>query len=150
MFIKLILLFSVLPLIELYLLIQIGQVIGGLSTLALVLITGVVGAYLARMEGLRTAMRAQESLRQGTVPAEEMVDGLLIFMAGAVLITPGIITDCMGFLILFPPTRRYFKIWLRKQFDRMVVQGNVHIYRGPGGPGAGGPGGPDDWNGPRL
>jgi len=138
---KLVLLFTVLPLGELYLLIQVGHVIGGLNTLGVVLFTGVVGAYLARMEGIRTLMRAQESVRQGMVPAEEMVDGLLIFMAGALLVTPGIITDSLGFLILFPPARRYFKIWLRRQFDRAVQHGSVHIYRGPGGPsGSGGPG----------
>ncbi len=142
----LVLLFILLPLAELYLLIQIGQVIGGLGALALVLFTGVVGAYLARMEGLRTLMRAQKALQQGALPAEEMIDGLLIFMAGAVLITPGVITDCLGFLILFPPTRRHFKIWLRRQFDRMVAKGNVHIYRGPGP----GPGGPNDMGGPGI
>lgn len=146
MFFKLVLLFTVLPLAELYVLIQVGQVIGGINTLLVVLVTGVVGAYLARMEGLRTALRAQELMARGQMPAEEMIDGLLILLAGAVLITPGVITDCMGFLILFPPTRRTFKIWLRKQFDRMVAQGQVHIYRGPGGPG--GPGGPDGPSGP--
>ncbi|MFQ5508981.1 MAG: FxsA family protein [Leptospirillia bacterium] len=132
MLIKLILLFTLLPLAELYLLIEVGQVIGGLNTVALVLLTGVGGAYLARMEGIRTLFRAQENLQAGIMPAEEMIDGLLIFAAGAVLITPGIITDCMGLLILFPPTRRYFKIWLRKQFDRAVSRNTIYIHRGPG------------------
>ncbi len=149
MFFKLILLFTVLPLTELYLLIEIGKVIGGLNTVGLVLVTGIVGAYLARMEGMRTIARAQQNIAQGITPAEEMIDGLLIFMAGAVLITPGIITDCIGFLILLPPTRRYFKIWLRRQFDRAVASGGVHIHRGFGGPGSpGGPGGPDNGDGP--
>jgi UPF0716 protein FxsA len=140
---KLALLFTALPLVELYLLIQIGKVIGALPTIALVLFTGVLGAYLARMEGLRTLLRAQENLRSGVVPAEELVDALLIFVAGAMLITPGVLTDVTGFLILFPPTRRYFKIWLRRRFDRAVALGDVRIYRGPG-PGSGpgqGPGG---------
>lgn len=128
---KLVLLFTLLPIAELYVLIKIGTVIGGLNTVALVLITGVVGAYLARVEGLRVLTRARENLRQGIPPAEEMIDGLLIFIAGVVLVTPGVITDCMGLLILFPPTRRHFKIWLRKQFDRMVAQGSVRVYRGP-------------------
>lgn len=139
MLVKLILVFTVLPLVELYLLIEVGQVIGGLNTLALVLFTGVVGAYLARLEGLRTLMRAQENLRAGVMPAEELIDGLLIFLAGVLLVTPGILTDGMGFLILFPPTRRYFKIWLRRQFDRAVAQGGIRFYRGPGGPGSGNP-----------
>jgi UPF0716 protein FxsA len=134
-FFKLVLLFTVLPLVELYLLIQVGQVVGGLNTIALVLFTGMLGAYLARLEGLRTMIRAQENLRAGVVPAEELVDGVLIFMAGAMLITPGILTDGMGFLILFPPTRRYFKILLRRWFDRAVAQGGIRIYRGPDDPG---------------
>lgn len=147
MFFKLIVLFTVLPLAELYLLIEIGKVIGGLNTVGLVLVTGVVGAYLARMEGMRTIARAQQNIAQGVTPAEEIIDGLLIFMAGAVLITPGIITDCLGFLILFPPTRRYFKICLRRQFDQAVARGSVHIHRGFGGSGYppdDRPGGPDD------
>ncbi|MDH5527766.1 MAG: FxsA family protein [Nitrospirota bacterium] len=135
MFFPLVLLFTALPLAELYVLIQVGQVIGGLNTLLVVLATGVVGAYLARMEGLRVAFRAQELLQRGEMPAEEMIDGILILLAGVVLVTPGIITDCMGLLILFPPTRRLFKIWLRKQFDRFVARGQVRIYRGPDGPG---------------
>lgn len=140
MFLKLALLFTVLPMVELYLLIEVGKVIGGLSTIALVLFTGALGAYLARLEGIRTLVRAQETVRAGQMPAEELVDAVLIFLAGAMLITPGILTDGMGFLILFPPTRRYFKIWLRRQFDRAVQRGDLWIDRGPGGPG--GPFGP--------
>jgi UPF0716 protein FxsA len=136
---KLFLLFTVLPLVELYLLIKIGTVIGGLNTLALVLVTGIAGAYLARLEGYRTMIRAQENLQAGLVPAEELVDGLLIFVAGIMLITPGVITDCAGLLILFPPTRRVFKIWLRRRFDRAVAAGQVRVFRGPGDAGPFGP-----------
>lgn len=145
MFPKLFLLFTVLPLVELYLLIEIGGVIGGLNTLVLVLLTGVTGAYLARLEGYRTLIRAQENIQAGLVPAEEMIDGLLIFIAGVMLITPGVLTDGAGLLILFPPTRRTFKIWLRRRFDRAVARGQVRIYPGPGdarGPGDSGPFGP--------
>lgn len=139
MFPVLLLLFIALPLVELYLLIEIGRVIGGLNTLALVLVTGVTGAYLARLEGYRTLLRAQENLRAGIAPAEELVDALLIFGAGVLLIAPGFITDCMGLLILFPPTRRMFKIWLRRRFDRAIARGQVRVWRGPGGPGPFGP-----------
>jgi UPF0716 protein FxsA len=138
-FFKLVLLFTILPLVELYLLIEVGQVIGGLSTIALVLFTGALGAYLARLEGLRTMLRAQETVRAGQMPAEELIDAVLIFVAGAMLITPGILTDGTGFLILFPPTRRYFKIWLRRQFDKAVQRGDLWIYRGPGDPPVGPP-----------
>jgi len=136
LFFKLALLFTILPLVELYLLIEVGKVIGGLSTIALVLVTGAAGAFLARMEGIRTLVRAQETVRAGQMPAEELIDAVLIFIAGGMLITPGILTDGMGLLILFPPTRRYFKIWLRRRFDRAVAKGEFRVYPGPG------PGGP--------
>ena len=139
MFFKLVLLFTILPLVELYLLIEVGKVIGGLPTIALVLVTGATGAFLARMEGLRTLVRAQETVRAGQMPAEELIDAVLIFIAGGMLITPGILTDGMGLLILFPPTRRQFKIWLRRRFDAAVARGQVRIYRGPGDAGPFGP-----------
>jgi UPF0716 protein FxsA len=135
-FFKLVLLFTILPLVELYLLIEVGRVIGGLATVVLVLTTGAAGAYLARLEGLRTMIRAQEVLRSGQMPAEELLDAVLIFMAGAMLIAPGILTDGMGLLILFPPTRRQFKIWLRRRLDRALAEGEIRVYPGPG------PGGP--------
>ena len=134
MFFRLVLLFTLLPLVELYLLIRIGNVIGGLNTIALVLFTGITGAYLARLEGFRTFLKAQENLRAGIAPAEELVDALLIFVAGAMLITPGVLTDGAGLLILFPPTRRYFKIWLRRRFDNAVARGSVRVYRPPDDP----------------
>jgi UPF0716 protein FxsA len=67
------------------------------------------------------------------------VDGVLIFIAGIMLVTPGVITDCAGLLILFPPTRRVFKIWLRRRFDRAVARGQVRVWRDPGDPGPFGP-----------
>lgn len=138
MFFKLVLLFTILPLVELYLLIEVGRVIGGATTIGLVLFTGILGAFLARLEGFRTLLRAQETLRSGMVPAEELLDGVLIFVAGAMLITPGILTDGTGFLILFPPTRRRFKIWLRRRFDRAVAEGRW-VVRGPDDRGPFGP-----------
>jgi UPF0716 protein FxsA len=137
-FFKLVLLFTILPLVELYLLIEVGRVIGGATTIGLVLFTGILGAFLARLEGFRTLLRAQETLRSGMVPAEELLDGVLIFVAGAMLITPGILTDGTGFLILFPPTRRRFKIWLRRRFDRAVAEGRW-VVRGPDDRGPFGP-----------
>ncbi len=134
MFFRLILLFALLPLIELYLLIKVGSVIGGLPTIGLVLFTGVLGAYLARLEGTRVFLRAQENMKQGIPPAEEVIDALLIFIAGVVLLTPGIVTDCMGFAMLFPPTRRLFKVWLRKRFDQAVANGTIHTYPPGSGP----------------
>jgi len=105
MFLLLVLLFIVLPVVELALLIRIGEAIDWGPTIALVVLTGVIGAALAKHQGLRTLARIQESLGRGVIPAREMMDGMMILIAGAVLITPGVITDAFGFLLLIPPAR---------------------------------------------
>ncbi|MFQ5916731.1 MAG: FxsA family protein [Candidatus Binatia bacterium] len=125
---RLFLLFTIVPLAELYLLIKIGSYMGAFNTILLILITGILGALLARLEGLRTLRQITLSLNQGIVPAEELVDSVLIFVAGIVLVTPGVLTDAMGLLLLFPYTRTIFKRWLRKRFDRMVSSGNMQIH----------------------
>ncbi len=125
---RLFLLFTIVPLAELYLLIKIGSYMGAFNTILLILITGILGALLARLEGLRTLRQITLSLNQGIVPAEELVDSVLIFVAGIVLVTPGVLTDVMGLLLLLPYTRTIFKRWLRKRFDRMVSSGNMQIH----------------------
>ncbi len=131
MFARLLLLFTVVPLVELYLLIEVGSVIGALNTILLVLGTGALGAFLARLEGLRTLGQIQRNLNQGIVPAEEMVDGVIILAAGLLLITPGILTDACGFLMLVPTTRNAFKRWLRRRFDRATATVRIHHQGGP-------------------
>ncbi|GAB6111496.1 FxsA family protein [Desulfomicrobium salsuginis] len=127
MFGKLFLLFAIIPVAEIYVLVSVGGVIGVLPTVALVLLTALVGAHLARMQGLAVMMRIRENLAQGFMPAEELLDGLLIFLAGMTLLTPGFLTDIMGLLILLPATRNIFKRWLRKKFDEWRQNPNVHI-----------------------
>jgi UPF0716 protein FxsA len=134
MFGRLFLIFTVIPLVELYLLIRIGAVIGALNTIILIIGTGLLGAYFAKLEGLRTIRQIQLNLNQGIMPAEELLDGVIILAAGLMLVTPGILTDVSGFLLLIPQTRFAFKRWLRRRFDRMVAAGNVRIYS-QGGPG---------------
>ena len=131
MFFKLFLAFTLIPAVEIYLLIQIGSVIGALNTLLVILITGFVGAYLARLEGMHTLFKIQSSLQQGVMPAEEMIDALIILVAGIVLLTPGFLTDAAGLLLLIPQVRFYFKRWLRKKFDQWSNTQNVHFtFRG--------------------
>ncbi|MFQ5904587.1 MAG: FxsA family protein, partial [Candidatus Binatia bacterium] len=89
---RLFLLFTIVPLIELYLLIKIGSYLGALNTVLLIVITGILGALLARLEGLRVLRQIVQNLSQGIVPAEELVDGVLIFIAGILLVTPGVLT----------------------------------------------------------
>jgi UPF0716 protein FxsA len=86
-----------------------------------------LGVVLARFEGLRTLQQIRQSLSQGIVPAEEMVDGVLIFVGGILLITPGVLTDLFALVLLIPYSRTIFKRWLRRRFDRMVAAGNVRL-----------------------
>jgi UPF0716 protein FxsA len=130
---QLFLLFTLVPLVELYLLVKIGGYIGALNTILLVLITALLGAALARLEGLRTLRQISDTLSQGLMPAEELVDAFLIFGGGVLLVTPGVLTDLFALVLLVPFTRTHFKRWLRRKFDRMVASCNVQLYvkRGP-------------------
>jgi len=125
---RLIFLFTVFPIVELYLLIQLGQAIGALATVGIVLVTGVLGAYLARREGFAIWTRVQEQLAQGLFPADDMIDGLMVFGSGVVLVTPGVITDILGILVLFPPTRRPIRHWITKRLQRMAASRETHVY----------------------
>jgi len=127
MLLKLFLAFTLIPVIELYFLIKIGAVIGGINTICLVILTGFAGAWLARMEGMNTMMKVRNNLNQGIMPAEDLIDALIIFLAGVVLITPGILTDFAGLLLLWPVTRKKFKQFLRKKFDAMNHQNHINI-----------------------
>ena len=127
MLLKLFLAFTLIPIIELYLLIEVGTIIGALHTVLIVIATGFAGAWLARLQGMQTMIRVRSSLQQGTMPAEELMDALLIFMAGIVLLTPGFVTDAAGLLLLIPKTRGYFKRFLRYKFDRWIQNQNIRI-----------------------
>jgi UPF0716 protein FxsA len=129
MLFKLFLCFTLIPVIELYLLIKIGTVIGGLDTILLVILTGFTGAWLARMEGMHTMIKLRTNLDQGIMPAEELIDAVIIFAAGLVLLTPGIITDVFGLLLLWPTSRNAFKRMLRRKFDQMQLRGDINITR---------------------
>ena len=129
MLFKLFLCFTLIPVFELYLLIKVGTVIGGFNTILLVILTGFLGAWLARLEGMNTMMKLRMNLQQGHMPAEELLDAVIIFVAGVVLITPGLITDLFGLLLLWPITRNKFKRMARKKFDEMQLQGDINITR---------------------
>ena len=122
-----ILLFVTLPVLELVLLLEIGARIGTLSTLGLIAVTGVLGASLARSQGLRVFDEVRTSLARGEVPAGSFVDGLLILIAAAVLLTPGVITDACGFALLVPAVRSRIKAGLIRRFERAVAERRVHV-----------------------
>ena len=129
MLLKLFLCFTLIPVLELYLLIKVGTVLGGINTILLVIISGFLGAWLARLEGMNTLVKLRANLQQGLMPAEELLDAVIIFIAGVVLITPGFITDVLGLLLLWPVTRNRLKRFLRKKFDELYLQGNINITR---------------------
>jgi UPF0716 protein FxsA len=117
MFFRLLLVFTLVPLAELYLLLQVGSVLGVGLTILLVVGTGVVGAYLARLEGWRTLRQMQDNLHNGIAPTGELIDAALILGAGLLLITPGIVTDMVGFGLLFPPSRAGLKRAIRRRIE---------------------------------
>ena len=122
MFIKLLLFFTVVPFVELILLIKIGTVIGTFETVMLIIITGVIGAVMVRSAGVQCLFRIQSSLNSGVVPTEELFTGVLILISGAFLLTPGLITDAAGFALLFPPARETIKGFLIKYIKSRIDQ----------------------------
>jgi len=126
------LLFVVLPAVELVLLIEVGKALGFLPTLGLIVATGLVGATLARHQGLNVLSRLRGEIGAGRLPADALLDGVLILVAGALLVTPGVLTDAVGFLLLIPLTRRGLKRHLRKRFEKAVKEGraNLHVHFG--------------------
>jgi UPF0716 protein FxsA len=130
---RLLLLFTLVPAIELALLIEVGRRIGTLPTLALILLTGVVGATLARYQGVAVLRRMQEELGDGRLPAGSLLDGVIILIAAALLVTPGILTDAVGFALLIPMTRVGIRELMRRWFERALREGraNVVISFGP-------------------
>lgn len=123
--------FLVVPIVEIYLLIQVGQVIGALWTVFLVVFTAVVGVWLLKIQGMSTLMRAQEKMQSGQMPAQEMLEGMGLLLAGAFLLTPGFFTDTVGFLLLLPPARAWLVSKLVAHMIRsgqFVGQASVHGY----------------------
>jgi UPF0716 protein FxsA len=105
MFFKLLAAFILIPLVELYLLLQVAKYTSVGTTIVLVVLTGILGTTLARREGMRALFRFQTAIAEGRMPSREIMDGLMIVFAGALLLTPGLLTDAAGFLLLLPVCR---------------------------------------------
>jgi len=129
LFLRLFLLFTVVPAIELYLIIKVGSVIGALNTIFIIIFTGILGAYYAREQGFRVVSNIQLKMNQGTVPGDDLVNGAMLLVGGAFLITPGFITDFAGFSLIFPPTREAIKVGVKRYLEKRVRQGEVKVYR---------------------
>jgi UPF0716 protein FxsA len=131
---RLALLFIVVPILELVILIRLGQFMGLWPTVALVLAAGFAGAALARMEGARVVLQFQRELAAGRVPTQAMFDGISVMVGGAFLLAPGVLTDVAGLLLLFPPTRRWIQRRILKGIERGLADGSIRVASmSPGG-----------------
>ena len=130
---KLFILFTAMPVLELMLLIEVGAQVGAMNTIALCLATGFVGASLARSQGADVLRRMQGTVQQGGLPARELVDGVLILVAGVVLLTPGFVTDALGILLLLPPSRAVIRVVAMRWIKAKLAQGTWQMQGGPGG-----------------
>lgn len=130
---RLALLFVLVPVLELLLLIRMGEWVGLWPTLALVVLTGATGAALARLEGLRVFFQFQKELASGRLPGQALLDGISVLVGGAFLLTPGIVTDLAGFALLLPPSRRWIQRRVRARLERRLRDGTLRVVAmGPG------------------
>jgi UPF0716 protein FxsA len=129
MLIRLFILFAVIPVIEIYLLIKVGSLIGALPTVALLLSISLAGAWLVRHQGFEILRRIQSELAQGRLPAAELLDGALVLVGGVLLLTPGFFTDFLGLFFLIPFTRAAIKQFARLWLQRRLSRGVITIHR---------------------
>lgn len=124
---RLLLLMTVVPAIELYLLMQLADMMGIVETIALILVTGAVGSFLAKREGLGVLQQLQKDMQKGIPPADRLIEGVLVLIGGTLLITPGVLTDLAGFCLIFPKTRQFLaprlKTWLASKFKISMMGG---------------------------
>lgn len=118
MFAKLLLLFIITPLIELIVLLEVGERIGAMNTIVVVILTGILGAYLTRMQGFNILIQIRQQLQNGQFPGDSLIEGVIILVGGLTLLTPGFITDALGFLCLIPPSRLFFRELIKKEISK--------------------------------
>ena len=129
MFFKFFILFTIIPIAELYLLIMIGGMIGAFNSVLIILFTAVIGAYLAKTQGFIVVRRINQALNEGRIPAQELLDGLFVLLGGFTLLTPGFLTDIIGLSMLFPLTRiLYIKLAVRI-IQNKIETGQWRIHR---------------------
>ena len=119
--------FIIMPIIELAVLLKLNEYAGLVNTIAIVIITGFVGAFLARAQGIMVLAQIRRDLAEGRMPAPRLMDGVMILIAGVLLITPGLITDTVGFLLLIPVVRSTIRAWLRRKLEEKLRDGTANI-----------------------
>ncbi|MFZ2499408.1 FxsA family protein [Methanosarcina sp.] len=127
MFFKLFSVFLIIPLVELYLLIKIGGMIGALNTILIILITASLGAYMAKSQGFRVLHQIQEATSQGRMPGNELLHGLFVLIGGFALITPGLMTDAIGFSMLIPQIREIYVKMAKEIIRKKIEAGNFQM-----------------------
>lgn len=128
MFLRLFLLFTIVPALDLALLIYTGTIIGALNTICIVIFTGVVGAIMVRQQGFHVIRRFQYAMQQGLFPAEEILDGMLILLSGALLLTPGFLTDIAGFIFVIPASRNLLKSIIKVFISKYFITSNIYFH----------------------
>lgn len=132
MFINLVLMFTIVPVLELFLLIEIGGHIGTMNTIALIILTGIIGASFAKSQGAQIIYEIRSALNQGQIPGKELLQGAMILAGGILLLTPGFITDLVGFSLLFPITRLFYTRVALSYIKKRFKSGQWHVTTYPG------------------
>ena len=130
MLFKLFLLFTLGPLLEIWLLIELGGLIGTLPTIIIIAATGSIGVFLAKSQGVQVLRRFRERLNFGELPTKELFNAASVLVGGALLLTPGLVTDVVGFSFLIPLTRGIIKELVYKKINKMIKEGKISVYHG--------------------
>ena len=125
---RLILIFIIVPLMEILLLIEIGSRIGTLNTIFIIILTGILGGFMMRHQGFTIIRNIQEDLSQGRMPTGELINGALVLVGGILLLTPGFFTDAVGFVLLIPATRGFIRKKIQLLIRRKIESGDIHIF----------------------
>jgi len=125
-FSKLLILFIVVPVAELYVLIEVGKKIGSLTTIGIIIFTGILGAYLVKNQGFLILKKIQNDLNDGIMPGDSLIQGAIILVGGILLLTPGFVTDTVGFIFLIPASRNVLKKYLLKWLKGKIAEGNIY------------------------
>ena len=127
---RLILIFIIVPLMEILLLIEIGSRIGTLNTISIIIVTGILGGYMMRHQGFAILANIRMNLSQGRMPTGELINGALVLVGGILLLTPGFFTDAVGFVLLVPTTRGFVRKKIQLLIQRKIESGDIHIFFG--------------------
>ncbi|MBF0521883.1 MAG: FxsA family protein [Candidatus Omnitrophica bacterium] len=120
----------ILPILEIIILVKVSAMIGALNVIFILILTAILGSFLARLQGFFVFQKIQQTLNEGAMPSAELLDGVLIWLGGILLVVPGFITDVFGLILLLPPTRFIVNFFLKRKLNKMMQQGQT-VHWGP-------------------